>query len=323
LGFSISDRKISKITIHHAAGVISGANLLAWGNHPKNGGSFTYGIGNDGVIVQHTDEKNRPWTSSSPWNDYQAITIEVGNSASNGEWPISAAAMKSLIALCVDVCKRNNIPKLEYDGTRDGSLTLHEMFAATGCPGAYIKKNLTYICNEVNKGIGAVVNPPTINTAIKNDDIVTINSSAVYGGQSSARGRPVPDVQCAPKRHTVMNTATNNSVLEARLREINSWVAVSSLTKVSSTNSNTTQPTTPAPPASNAPIKKGEFVAFRNPNATVVYFGTSTAIPIWVRSGTWRTENDQPANGRIVLGRNPANTQNIQSPVNASLLMRV
>lgn len=60
-----------------------------------------------------------------------------------------------LIKWCVDVCKRNNITKLYYDGTPNGSLILHEMFASTGCPGPYIKSKLNYICTEVNKLINS------------------------------------------------------------------------------------------------------------------------------------------------------------------------
>ena len=61
---------------------------------------------------------------------------------------------------------------------------------------------------------------------------VTINKGAVYGGLTSARGNKVPSSQLAPKRHTVSKIQTNKGVREALLREIVSWVAVSSLTRV-------------------------------------------------------------------------------------------
>lgn len=61
---------------------------------------------------------------------------------------------------------------------------------------------------------------------------VTINKGAVYGGLTSARGSKVPAAQLAPKRHTVSKIQVNKSVREALLREITSWVAVSSLTRV-------------------------------------------------------------------------------------------
>ena len=61
---------------------------------------------------------------------------------------------------------------------------------------------------------------------------VTINKGAVYGGLTSARGSKVPAAQLAPKKHTVSKIQVNKDVQEALLKEITSWVAVSSLTRV-------------------------------------------------------------------------------------------
>ena len=61
---------------------------------------------------------------------------------------------------------------------------------------------------------------------------VTINKGAVYGGLTSARGNKVPAAQLAPKKHTVSKIQANKGVQEALLKEITSWVAVSSLTRV-------------------------------------------------------------------------------------------
>ena len=61
---------------------------------------------------------------------------------------------------------------------------------------------------------------------------VTINKGAVYGGLTGARGSKVPAAQLAPKKHTVSKIQTNKGVREALLKEIMSWVAVSSLTRV-------------------------------------------------------------------------------------------
>ena len=62
--------------------------------------------------------------------------------------------------------------------------------------------------------------------------IVTIKSGAVYGGLSSTRGKAVPAAQLGGKRHTVDKVQTNKGVQEAKLKGINSWVAVASLTAV-------------------------------------------------------------------------------------------
>ena len=67
---------------------------------------------------------------------------------------------------------------------------------------------------------------------IKAGSIVTIKSGAVYGGLSSTRGKAVPAAQLGGKRHTVDKVQTNKGVQEAKLKGINSWVAVASLTAV-------------------------------------------------------------------------------------------
>ena len=185
-------RKITKITIHHAAGVISGAALQAWGHNPKCSASWQYGIGNDGVIGLMTDEKNRAWTSSSPTNDYQAVTIEVSNSATGGNWPVGDKAYKALLDLCTDICKRNGIAKLTFDGTPNGSLTHHSMFAATSCPGKFLLDRFPQICAEVNKRLGVQststtpttpttsTTPTAPSTDFKVGDIVQFTSGGVY-----------------------------------------------------------------------------------------------------------------------------------------------
>lgn len=124
---------ISKITIHHMAGV---GSVEAFGEivtKPGRNMSANYAIGNDGRIGRYLEESDRAWTSNSKWNDQRAITIEVSNSKTGDPWPISDAAWKSMIALCVDICKRNGIKKLTYTGDKNGSLTFHRFYAATGC----------------------------------------------------------------------------------------------------------------------------------------------------------------------------------------------
>lgn len=67
---------------------------------------------------------------------------------------------------------------------------------------------------------------------IKAGSVVTIQDGAVYGGLSTARGKEVPAAQRGGKKHTVDKVQTNKGVKEARLKEINSWVAVTSLKAV-------------------------------------------------------------------------------------------
>ena len=155
------NQPIRKITIHHVAGVISVealGNIFADANRQ---GSSNYGIGSDGRVGLYVEEANRAWTSGSSANDNQAITIEVSNSAVGDPWPVSDLVLAKLIDLCADICIRNNIPQLIYDGTPDGTLTRHNMFAATECPGPYLQGKFPYIADEVNKRLSVAQTEPS------------------------------------------------------------------------------------------------------------------------------------------------------------------
>lgn len=146
--------KIKKITIHHCAGRISVetiGNIFAPGSSRQ--ASSNYGIGTDGRIGMYVEESRRAWTSSSQWNDYQAVTIEVSNSTMGPAWEISDLCIKRLIELCIDICKRNDIPELTWTGDKNGTLTCHDMYANTTCPGPYLKGKFPYICEQVNKAL--------------------------------------------------------------------------------------------------------------------------------------------------------------------------
>lgn len=142
--------KICKITPHHMSGVLSGSQCAKIFQNSKRNASANYCIGVKGDIVCSVEEENRAWTSSSSWNDCQAITIEVSNSKNSGNYPISNASWKSLIKLCVDICKRYKF-KLKYDGTKNSSLTRHNMYANTDCPGKYLQSKFPELVKEVNK----------------------------------------------------------------------------------------------------------------------------------------------------------------------------
>lgn len=129
--------KVCKITPHHMAGVLTGAQCAKIFQNGNRNASANYCIGNDGDIVLSVPEEFRAWTSSSSSNDCQAITIEVSDC--DYEWHISDKAWNSLVKLCVDICRRYNFT-LKYDGTPNGSLTRHNMFANTNCPRCLLAK---------------------------------------------------------------------------------------------------------------------------------------------------------------------------------------
>ncbi len=138
--------KIKKIIIHHAAAVVTAERLARLFASESRRASATYCIGNDGEIIRCLDESITPGTSGGYEADKDAVTIEVANSKSGADWPVSDKAMTSLVLLCADIAKRNNLGKLE----KGKSLCWHQMYAATVCPGPYLLSKMDYICNESN-----------------------------------------------------------------------------------------------------------------------------------------------------------------------------
>lgn len=150
--------KIDTITIHHMAGNLSVetcGNVFA--SHACEA-SANYGIGSDGRIAMYVEESNRSWCSSSSDNDHRAVTIEVANDGGAPDWHVSDAAVQSLIKLCADICKRNDIKQLLWKGDKSlvgqvtkQNMTVHQWFAPTACPGPYLYKLHSHISAEVNK----------------------------------------------------------------------------------------------------------------------------------------------------------------------------
>ncbi len=141
---------ISKITIHHMAGT---GTIESCGNgfaQTSRGASSNYGVGGDGRVGMYVEETDRSWASSSSANDNIAVTIEVANSSTGGDWPVSDKALSTTIDLCVDICRRNGISSLSYTGDTRGNLTLHKFFANTACPGPYLESRMGSIASTVN-----------------------------------------------------------------------------------------------------------------------------------------------------------------------------
>lgn len=184
--------KIKKITIHHMAGVLSVETCGRIFAGSGRQASSNYGIGSDGRIGMYVEECNRSWCSSNANNDHQAITIEVSNCKNGGNWEVSDHVLARLIELCVDICRRNGIERLNYTGDASGNLTRHNMFAATACPGPYLQSKFPYIAEQVNKQLEKDKQPtpqPTVNTTYKVGDKVRFTGILYRDSQGNGAGQ--------------------------------------------------------------------------------------------------------------------------------------
>ena len=111
------------------------------------GASAHYGVGSDGKIGLYVDEKNAAWADANRTSNHKSVTIEVANSSTGGQWPVSDKSLRLLIKLVADIAKRNNLGKL----IAGKNLTWHSMYANTTCPGPYLRSKMKYIAQEANK----------------------------------------------------------------------------------------------------------------------------------------------------------------------------
>ncbi len=180
--------KICKFTPHIMVGILTGkqcaVNIF---QKPNRIASANYCIGNDGDLVCNVYEEDRAYTSSSRSNDNQAITVEVSNCEIGGEWKISDAAWNTLVKLAVDVCRRYNF-RLVYDGTPNGSLTRHNMFANTSCPGKYLQSRFQELADTVNAQLdGGNIPVSNPNTSKKSNEEIANEVIAGKWGNGSNR----------------------------------------------------------------------------------------------------------------------------------------
>ena len=277
-------------TIHQAWGELSKQNFVNYLNSlpAESGASCNYYADKWGGLALVVDEANRSWCSSSRVNDARAITIEC---ASEKKYPykITDACLTAVVNLNIDWCKRNGIRKMHWDPNLvpysyakdaaqkkaneaavvakynslpadEGLFTIHHWYYDKPCPGAYIEGKLQWICDEVNKAIGAVkvgdIVPmevteikdgyaygkvkidepiPPVPKGIKVGSKVTINPGAKAGGlNKDYRGKAI-DTKYANGKYVgkVVEIATHLGVEEAKIDyPVWSWIAVSSLTLV-------------------------------------------------------------------------------------------
>ncbi|MFR4450129.1 MAG: N-acetylmuramoyl-L-alanine amidase [Holdemanella porci] len=155
--------KVCKITPHYMAAAWSGKQCADYFARNTRQASSNYCIGINGDIACSVDEENAAWTSSNWLNDSQSITIECGN-INNVTGEMTQATWDSLVNLCVDICKRYGF-RLNYTGNSSGSLTMHKMFAATSCPGAWLEARMPQLAQEVNARLdGQTVAPSAPST---------------------------------------------------------------------------------------------------------------------------------------------------------------
>lgn len=204
---------IDRITPHCVVGQCSVETLGNIFLPTSKEASCNYGIGADGRVLLCVEEKNRSWCSSSSENDQRAVTIECASDAT-APYAFKDVVYQKLIALCVDICKRNNKKKLLWLGDKTKTLayspksdemilTVHRWFANKSCPGDWMYARMGDLASKVTAqlGGGAAENPSTPSAPgtatasgdLKVGDIVEFTGDTHYTNSNAATG-----VKCKP-----------------------------------------------------------------------------------------------------------------------------
>lgn len=177
------NHKIDTITIHCVVGQLSVETLGNIFASKARNASCNYGIGSDGRVGMYVEEKDRSWCSSNKSNDHRAITIECASDTTH-PYAINDKVYKTLVKLCADICKRNNIKELKWKADKSligqvdkQNMTVHRWFANKTCPGDYIYNRLGTIASEVNSLLGTGINNTTPVTYTLKDFVKDVQSS--------------------------------------------------------------------------------------------------------------------------------------------------
>ena len=283
------NHKIDTITIHCVVGQCAVEPLGELFQTKE--ASSNYGIGYDGKIAMYVEEKDRSWCSSNASNDNRAITIECASDAYE-PYAINDKVYKSLIKLCVDICKRNGIKELKWKADKSligqvdkQNMTVHRWFNAyKSCPGEYIYSRLGKIAAEVNAQLG--VNTTTENTETTKKKTNTEIAHEVIRG----------DWGNGIERKQKLTAAGYN--YEAVQKEVDKLLGKT-----------TTAATTKISKGDRVQIKKG-----------ATWYGGTKTLASWLYDKIWIV--DEVVGNRAVLGKDTNNVFNIQSPIDIKYLVK-
>lgn len=228
------NQSIDRITPHCVVGQCTAEGLGEWFSRPTTGASSNYGVDKDGRVGMYCEEKDRSWCSSSGANDNRAITIEV---ASDKEPPyaFNDKAYKSLINLCVDICKRNGKTKLLWFGDKTKTLsyspksnemvlTVHRWFANTDCPGDWMYSRMGDLANKVTAELNK-----TIETNDKNETIYRVQIGAYSVKKNAeaqlAKAKAAGFSDAYIKAETIKAETTKKEEVKVAKRKTNAEIA--------------------------------------------------------------------------------------------------
>ena len=221
--------KIDTITPHCVVGHLS---LQTLGNvfaPTTRKASSNYGIDDNGKVGMYVEEKNRSWCTSSSSNDNRAITIEIASDTKE-PYKITDSALRGLINLSADICKRNDIPKLLWKNDKSligkidkQNITLHRWYSTKSCPGNYIISQLDFVATEVNK----ILIPSAEIIPIKSSNTVQINTTSLHYRKGPGVNYPVLGIVRKGEIYAIIEESTGRGASKwGKLKSGAGWISL-------------------------------------------------------------------------------------------------
>jgi N-acetylmuramoyl-L-alanine amidase len=160
-GGSRNGNSINGVVIHHVAGtngLAYVANANARNSHP------TYHISKSGAVTGIVHPSRRPYsTGGQP--DPSAVTFEIDNSSTGGDWPVSPESLDALIDVIVYHASQSPragkgfAKNIKTQKQNEFFIAWHSQYVATACPGPFLTSQLDYIVAECNKRASSPIQP--------------------------------------------------------------------------------------------------------------------------------------------------------------------
>ena len=180
---------IDRISPHCVVGQVTAESLGNIFSKSSYKASSNYGIDKDGRVGLYVEEKNRSWCTSSNANDQRAVTIECASDTAS-PYRMNDAVYKTLIKLCIDICRRNGKKKLLWFGDKNKSLnysprsdemviTVHRWFANKSCPGDWLYSRLGDLAKRVTEELSEEEDETEKDKGLQAKDLAALSNEEV------------------------------------------------------------------------------------------------------------------------------------------------
>lgn len=159
-GASRNGKTIEGAVLHHGAGTnVLGyvANANSRDSHP------TYHVSNSGRVTGIVHPDRRPFSTSHSV-DSVAVTFEIDNESTGGNWPVSVKALSAVIDVIVDHARQGGYKVIGKNTPGKDQPDLffvawHQQYVQTACPGPYVLGKIDWIIEEANERLNNTTTP--------------------------------------------------------------------------------------------------------------------------------------------------------------------